>query len=129
MADSKDSRNAPQWPVDPTKVAPPTKRPAASPPQEEEPSASGRVVHDERGNAVWDWAKKTGRIALDSTSALLKRLDFKGLKVEGESDEKDEKEAKPGADNSRDAGGGYDPYNQPTSGKKTRTHLPPLKRK
>jgi hypothetical protein len=67
--------------------------------------ASGRVVHDQRGNAVWDWLKETGRNAIESTSRLLRKLEAPELKMEDKKDEElrltDE-----------DAGGGYDPYNQ-----------------
>jgi hypothetical protein len=73
---------------------------------------SGRVIHDERGNAVWDWIKETSRIAIDSTSRLLKRLEVPELKVE---DTQPNNELSLEAD--RDAGGGYDPYGGSTSGK------------
>lgn len=73
---------------------------------------SGRVIHDERGNAVWDWLKETSRIAIDSTSRLLKRLEVPELKVE---DTQPNNELSLEAD--RDAGGGYDPYGGSTSGK------------
>ena len=36
---------------------------------------AGRVVHDSRGNAVWDWVKETSRIAIESTSRLLRKLE------------------------------------------------------
>jgi hypothetical protein len=75
--------------------------PAAAP-------ATGRVVHDDRGNAVWDWVKETSRIAIESTSRLLKKLEVPELKMEDESD--NELRIEP----DRDAGGGYDPYNQVT---------------
>ena len=65
---------------------------------------SGRIVHDERGNAVWDWLKDTGRMAIDSTSRLLKRLEVPELKVEDTQDDPLSLES------DRDAGGGYDPY-------------------
>jgi hypothetical protein len=65
---------------------------------------SGRVVHDERGNAVWRWVKETSRSAIDSTSHLLKRLEVPELKVEDSDDNPLSLEA------DRDPGGGYDPY-------------------
>ena len=90
--------------------------PRARDPRDEIPS--GRVRHDDRGNAVWDWLKDTGRNAIESTSRLLKRLELPQLKVE---DKKDE-ELRIQSD--QDAGGGYDPYNQAT---KPRGDPPPRK--
>jgi hypothetical protein len=105
----------------------PGSRPAASPPARTGTSAAssastpkdpapadtlsgkpGRVVHDERGNAVWDWVKDTTRIAIDSTSRLLKRLDVPELKVEEERDTELRLESE------RTGGGGYDPYGKTT---------------
>jgi len=68
------------------------------------PTATGRVVHDERGNAVWDWVKDTARIAIDSTSRLLMRLEVPELQVEDTAEQEQRKESE------RDLGGGYDPY-------------------
>jgi hypothetical protein len=68
-------------------------------------ATSGKIAHDQRGNAVWDWLKETGRNAIESTSRLLRKLEAPGLKME---DKKDE-ELRLTDD---DAGGGYDPYNQ-----------------
>jgi hypothetical protein len=86
-------------------------KPAA--PNDEFLGKSGRVVHDERGNAVWDWIKETSRIAIDSTSRLLKRLEVPELKME---DTQENNELSLEAD--RDAGGGYNPYGGSTSGGK-----------
>lgn len=65
---------------------------------------TGRVRHDERGNAVWDMAVATGVFALESTTRLLKKLDTSGLKLEehGDSELRLEDDKK----------GGYDPYNR-----------------
>jgi hypothetical protein len=75
------------------------------------------VVHDERGNAVWDWLKQTGRNAIDSTTRMLRRLESPELKVEQPHEE--ELRIQPDSDNC--AGGGYDPYNQPTKSRRTPT--------
>ena len=72
----------------------------------------GRIVHDERGNAVWDWLKETGRIAIESTSRLLRKLEIPEMKVEDKTDEELRLES------DRDRGGGYDPYNQGTPARK-----------
>jgi hypothetical protein len=81
-------------------------------PTESGDKAAGRIVHDARGNAVWDWVAETGRILIDSTSRLLRRLEVPDLKVE----EQGEPELRLESD--RDPGGGYDPYGRSGSGKK-----------
>jgi len=66
--------------------------------------SGGRVRHDERGNAVWDWALDTGVFDALSSTGLLRRLDVSDLKMQ----------ESPGlalAVAGRDAGGGGDPYN------------------
>ena len=83
---------------------------AAQPP----PKSSGKVVHDDRGNAVWDWVKETSRIAIESTTRLLKKLESPELKVEDTHDE----ELRIMPDHGKCAGGGYDPYNQANKGRK-----------
>ena len=55
----------------------------------------GRIVHDERGNAVWKWFGETS--TTHSTSGILEYFDPIDLEVEGQGIE---------------SGGGYDPYNQ-----------------
>ena len=114
MGDSQ-SRKPGSGPGAPAPSAP---SPAASAqpaaPKDEFAGKSGRIVHDERGNAVWDWIKETSRIAIDSTSRLLKRLEVPELKME---DTQKNNELSLEAD--RDAGGGYNPYGGSTSGGKT----------
>jgi hypothetical protein len=66
--------------------------------------SSGRVRHDDRGNAVWDWSLDSGVFDALSSSALIRKLDVADLKMQ----------ASPGLALSiagRDAGGGGDPYN------------------
>jgi hypothetical protein len=100
---------APAVPAKPGGAAVPAK-PGASP---SPGGPTGKVVHDERGNAVWDWLKQTGRIAIESTSRLLRRLETPELKVEDTQDN----ELRLMPDGKTCAGGGYDPYNQTNKGK------------
>jgi hypothetical protein len=65
---------------------------------------SGRVGHDSRGNAVWNWAAEAGALALESTSRLLKKLEVPELSVEEKPKGLELEERQPG--------GGYDPYNR-----------------
>ena len=90
---------------------------AASPktsPSQPQPK-TGKVVHDERGNAVWDWVKQTSRIAIESTTRMLRKLEAPELKVE----QTHEEELRIQPDNEQCGGGGYDPYNQPTKQRRT----------
>lgn len=91
------------------KSTPPGQAAAGSvkPSPKENAIPSGRVRHDERGNAVWDWLKDTGRSAIEATSRLLKKLEVSHLEMEDKKDE--ELRIEP---DKRDPGGGYDPYNQ-----------------
>jgi len=64
--------------------------------------SGGKVRHDDRGNAVWDYAVATGIFALESTSKLLKKLEAPQLEINDDTGLKLE-DGKPG---------GYDPYNR-----------------
>ena len=121
MADSRD-KGKPSWPIQPPAAPARKDSPAPLAKPAERDRGAGRIVHDERGNAVWNWAKETGRFCIDSTSALLKKLNFGDLKVEG----KEEEGLRLEDDVSRDAGGGYDPYNQKIAPKKPKP-TPPKK--
>ena len=81
-------------------------------PRSERPA--GRVRHDERGMAVWDWAVATGEFATLSATHALKKLDLDALKIEESSRTPKLSLEKAG----RDKGGGFDPYNQRGSGKR-----------
>ncbi|HWW79561.1 MAG TPA: hypothetical protein VNY82_08175 [Steroidobacteraceae bacterium] len=87
------------------------------------PDSSGRVVHDSRGNAVWQWVKDTGRHAIESTSALLKKLEVPELEVE----DKDDSELR--LEDDVDAGGGYDPYGTRVGSKKPPPPKTPFKKR
>jgi hypothetical protein len=74
---------------------------------------SGRVRHDERGVAVWDWAVATGEFATLSTTRALKKLEVADLKIEDHKPTELRLET-----TGRDKAGGFDPYNQRGSGKR-----------
>lgn len=74
---------------------------------------AGRVRHDERGMAVWDWAVATGEFATLSATHMMKKLAIEDLKVEEPSHPKLSIQPQ-----GRDVGGGGDPYNQRGSGQR-----------
>ena len=87
---------------------------------------AGRVEHDARGKAVWRWASDL----IENTSVLLKRLENRALALEptarvpvlpqakgakktggDATTQANEGLSVEGAKDSRDTGGGFDPYN------------------
>lgn len=87
----------PQRPAWPIPSAPST--PADG--KKSDAAGAGRVVHDARGNAVWDWS----RAPTDSTTHLLRKLDSPDLSLADDAAGKD-----PGAP--ADPGRGLDPYSK-----------------
>ena len=75
---------------------------------------AGRVRHDERGMAVWDWAVASGEFAALSATHMMKKLSIDDLKIE-ETQRAFRALAQPVG---RDVGGGGDPYNQRGSGQR-----------
>ncbi len=75
---------------------------------------AGRVRHDERGMAVWDWAVASGEFAALSATNMMKKLEIDDLKIE-DTQRAVRALAQPAG---RDVGGGGDPYNQRGSGQR-----------
>jgi hypothetical protein len=74
---------------------------------------AGKVRHDARGHAVWDWAVATGEFATLSTTRALKKLEVADLQIEEHKPAPLKLEA-----TGRDKAGGFDPYNQRGSGQR-----------
>jgi hypothetical protein len=45
---------------------------------------AGRVVHDARGTAIWDWGGSMGGIGATTATGVLRMLDDPMLEMEGE---------------------------------------------
>jgi len=76
---------------------------------------SGRVRHDERGVAVWDWAVASGEFQTLSATRAMKKLGVADLKIEETRRDAPQLSLEKAG---RDKGGGGDPYNQLGSGKR-----------
>jgi len=76
---------------------------------------AGRVRHDERGVAVWDWAVASGEFATLSATHALRKLEVGDLKIEDTHRDAPKLSLEKSG---RDKGGGFDPYNQRGSGKR-----------
>lgn len=126
MTDPYHSKPGPRpgsgGPAKPTAAAEPS-APGASKDKAASEGSGGRVVHDSRGNAVWQWVKDTSRHAIESTSALLKKLELPDLKVE------DQKDKELRLEDDVDAGGGYDPYGTRIGTKKPPPPKTPVKKR
>jgi hypothetical protein len=70
---------------------------------------SGRVGHDERGNAVWEWSTSTGSFARDVSTQRLKRLEHAGLSIK-EDDKPSPSAGGTAKVNKAAARSGYNPY-------------------
>jgi hypothetical protein len=90
-----------------------SKSPAAKDSEVLRDGPSGRVRHDERGVAVWDWAVASGEFATLSATRALKKLEVAELKIEDHEPAELKLEV-----SGRDKAGGFDPYNQRGSGKR-----------
>ena len=83
---------------------------AARPETPVDPAPAGRVRHDERGMAVWDWAAASGDTAALSATNVMRKLDVSSLSIEQTQRSLKTMEVEP-----ERPGGGGDPYNQRTS--------------
>jgi hypothetical protein len=92
----------------------------AAPESPDVPKQSGRVQFDERGNAVWEWAIKTGKFGRETTTERLRRLESSGLSLADDAPTPLDK-VKP---NPQGTVKGYDPYD---SGKLARSEGPKKK--
>jgi hypothetical protein len=80
---------------------------------------SGRVRHDERGNAVWEWSTSTGSFARDVTTQRLRRLEHAGLSIAEDERPRTPTDAKAQVNKSA-ARSGYDPYQSAIVDKKAK---------
>ena len=85
---------------------------------------TGRVKHDDRGNAIWEWAGSTGALVVESATQRMKKLDNPTLSL---------------VDDGRPAGGhvkenprgavqGYSPYDSGLLGRKEAPRKKDLRR-
>lgn len=93
---------------------------SSPPPPPLEARPSGRVRHDERGMAVWDWAAASGETAALSATNVMRKLDVSELSIEQTQRSLKAMQPPTGAG----VGSGGDPYNQ----HRNQVNKDPLKR-
>jgi hypothetical protein len=82
---------------------------SARDPEAQRVGPSGRVIHDERGNAIWHWGNSTSsRNATPSDTDLFRTLDSAELSLEDTPLETDRSAMLP----EKRPGGGFNPYEQ-----------------
>lgn len=91
-----------------------SRQPEPEPPARGGEGPAGRVRHDDRGRAVWDWAVASGEFATLSATNVMRKLEITDLKIE-----ETQRAIKAMQEPARDTGGGGDPYNQVKSGAET----------
>jgi hypothetical protein len=74
----------------------------------DEAPLAGRIIHDSRGNAVWNWDKSSDPASTASTSKMLRKLEVEDLRVEDTA----QVPAQPGATKGSGYGPGYNPYDR-----------------
>ena len=72
-------------------------------------SGAGRIVHDSRGNAVWNWGANSDAASTASTSKMLRKLDLADLRVEDAAQPEKQAGAKKAGSG---YGPGYNPYDR-----------------
>jgi hypothetical protein len=82
----------------------------------------GQVKHDDRGNAVWQWANDTARSAIASTSQLMRKLDLSNLSLDSGSHRAQDDSVATGPE-ARARGG--DPYASDAGAKRRPVATPP----
>jgi hypothetical protein len=73
-------------------------------------TTAGKISHDARGNAVWQWGSGTIRQTLDSTSKMLKRLEVPGLTLLDDPKDEDQPKVDPLEALKAQREAGFDPY-------------------